>query len=84
MIIDRPVVVCHECGRPVREAWHMWCDSCYWKLAGQSVSIECERLGIEKLRCEDGVLKCLDKGGVEYAFKGCRWVRTGRKRSAGG
>jgi hypothetical protein len=77
MIIDKPVVVCHECGRAVREVWHLWCDACYMRLVHESVNLECERLAIEKLRCEDGVLLCRDKSGKEYAFKGCHWVRSG-------
>jgi hypothetical protein len=77
MTIDRPMPGCVYCGRAVRERWHLWCDVCYSKLVCESVNIECERLAIEKLRCEDGVLLCRDKSGKEYAFKGCHWVRSG-------
>jgi len=76
-MLDKPVVVCHECGRPVREPWHLWCDVCYMKLVHESVSLECERLAIEKLRCVDGVLKCHDKAGRNYEFNGCHWRRCG-------
>jgi predicted amidophosphoribosyltransferase len=32
MDIDRPVVLCHECGAPVEQAWMLYCRACWRKL----------------------------------------------------
>lgn len=65
MDIDKPIVVCIECGCAVSEGWMLYCDRCYRRLLGT---------------CDKDVVNVVyDKSGQRYEFNGRGWFRKSLK-----
>jgi len=87
MDIDKPVVVCIECGAVVGAAWELYCDKCYRKFVRESANIVRKSVGVSSRRVgaaasdavshDDHVL--YGKHGVHYEFNGHAWVKRSGK-----
>lgn len=91
MDIDKPVVVCVECGKPVRISWQLFCDDCYVKLKASSGDILDDRDEGKPVRSEkksesrssdkrvardsEGRLYVFDRSGARYVLAGRSWRR---------
>lgn len=74
MDIDKPVVLCYECGEPVEESWQLFCRYCYRKL--RSMPPEAKAVNLDSLgKSPAGRFICYDKGGHRYEYTGKAWIR---------
>lgn len=77
MDIDKPVVLCHECGKPVKLAWQLYCDDCYSYLVSEKVPEDDITADSGKAFDSEALL---DRRGNRYVFNGKAWVRMNKRK----
>lgn len=72
MDIDKPVILCCECGEPVEESWQLFCRKCYRRLKALPVEVKSvDRKCLSK--DSSGRFICVDRHGRRYHFDGKGW-----------
>jgi len=79
--IDKTVVLCHECGKPVKLAWQLYCDDCYSYLVSEKVSEagQHDDIVVAGGKAFDSET-LLDRRGKRYVFNGKAWVRMNKSK----